>query len=392
MNIHNHYIRRESITLGFDTDGNIEGLEDVPFRIPYPSDNPDVNLTFQKKIKALLKPSADEPLKSPVDVYRKVVPHRDNVYPFPGQYQKIGSVVGFENPGMYPFKSSYFGPPKPMTLKIKFYPITIHREIGHALLNNLDFHVVLWETPGTEISGPSQYLVLEPIPARPACVTCPPGKNLACNEEGQCLATGEEMPELPFGRKAVEAIDKAMEVVAVAGNPFRLGCLEAFVQKVSEFSADDFAAFGVLGIKRIINEAHALVKARGAASATEKEEGGEERRCPICASEPFQVRFDGPPGPEPGRFIEIEDMSGNSISKGRWEEDGDTGNWLLIFDGQGSRGDWMQQAVRDALALCDLYPGGDEFTAEECAFARAIGTFEEKYRDLAGVRRKRDET
>lgn len=47
--------------------------------------------------------------------------------------------------------------------------------------------------------------------------------------------------------------------------------------------------------------------------------------------------------------------------------------------------DWMEQAIRAALDICDLYPGGDEFTAEERAFVAAIVDFEKKYRDLAGT-------
>lgn len=32
------------------------------------------------------------------------------------------------------------------------------------------------------------------------------------------------------------------------------------------------------------------------------------------------VVFDGPPGPEPGRFVECEDPSGKSVVAGRWIE------------------------------------------------------------------------
>ncbi|MCK5316288.1 MAG: hypothetical protein KAJ55_00160 [Anaerolineales bacterium] len=40
------------------------------------------------------------------------------------------------------------------------------------------------------------------------------------------------------------------------------------------------------------------------------------------------VRFDGPPSPEPGRFIEVE-RDGASISFGQWIKDG--GDWLLVL-------------------------------------------------------------
>lgn len=43
------------------------------------------------------------------------------------------------------------------------------------------------------------------------------------------------------------------------------------------------------------------------------------------------VVFDGPPGPEPGRFVEVEDMSGASIRVGQWIDRGD-GYWALRLD------------------------------------------------------------
>lgn len=45
---------------------------------------------------------------------------------------------------------------------------------------------------------------------------------------------------------------------------------------------------------------------------------------------PFQIRFDGPPGPKSGRFVEAENLDGQGISKGRWVQDGEY--WLLIVD------------------------------------------------------------
>ena len=40
------------------------------------------------------------------------------------------------------------------------------------------------------------------------------------------------------------------------------------------------------------------------------------------------VVFDGPPGPESGRFVEVEDATGKSISFGEWVER-DDGFWAL---------------------------------------------------------------
>lgn len=42
------------------------------------------------------------------------------------------------------------------------------------------------------------------------------------------------------------------------------------------------------------------------------------------------LRLDGPPGPESGRFVEIE-RDGMSINAGPWLRDGN--DWLLIFAG-----------------------------------------------------------
>ena len=44
----------------------------------------------------------------------------------------------------------------------------------------------------------------------------------------------------------------------------------------------------------------------------------------------IDVVFDGPPGPEPGRFVEVEDESGRSIDVGEWVERAD-GYWGLRF-------------------------------------------------------------
>jgi hypothetical protein len=42
----------------------------------------------------------------------------------------------------------------------------------------------------------------------------------------------------------------------------------------------------------------------------------------------FQIRFDGPPGHQSGRFVEVEDATGRSIKVGEWVQDGDSW-WLL---------------------------------------------------------------
>jgi hypothetical protein len=42
----------------------------------------------------------------------------------------------------------------------------------------------------------------------------------------------------------------------------------------------------------------------------------------------INIVFDGPPGPEGGRFVEIEDAAGRSITLGEWIER-DDGLWTL---------------------------------------------------------------
>ena len=42
----------------------------------------------------------------------------------------------------------------------------------------------------------------------------------------------------------------------------------------------------------------------------------------------IDIMFDAPPGPEPGRFIEVEDAKGNGVRVGDWIER-DDGTWAL---------------------------------------------------------------
>jgi hypothetical protein len=45
----------------------------------------------------------------------------------------------------------------------------------------------------------------------------------------------------------------------------------------------------------------------------------------------INIVFDGPPGPQPPRFIEVEDDTGRSINVGEWHELRD-GYWALRID------------------------------------------------------------
>lgn len=47
-----------------------------------------------------------------------------------------------------------------------------------------------------------------------------------------------------------------------------------------------------------------------------------------CDYEYIDVVFDGPPGAEAGRFVEVEDPSGRSINAGEWIDRGN-GLWAL---------------------------------------------------------------
>ena len=46
----------------------------------------------------------------------------------------------------------------------------------------------------------------------------------------------------------------------------------------------------------------------------------------------IRIIFDGPPGHIAGRFVEVEDTEGRSISVGEWHERED-GLWELRIDG-----------------------------------------------------------
>ena len=45
----------------------------------------------------------------------------------------------------------------------------------------------------------------------------------------------------------------------------------------------------------------------------------------------IHILFDGPPGPVAGRFVEVEDETGKSISVGQWRERSD-GFWELVIE------------------------------------------------------------
>ena len=46
--------------------------------------------------------------------------------------------------------------------------------------------------------------------------------------------------------------------------------------------------------------------------------------------EKIRIVFDGPPGPESGRFVEVENERGEGLSFGEWKHDSEF--WYLEFD------------------------------------------------------------
>ncbi len=78
---------------------------------------------------------------------------------------------------------------------------------------------------------------------------------------------------------------------------------------------------------------------------------------PIAQTAPQGLRivFDGPPGPEAGRFVEVENAAGSSVNSGEWRERAD-GLWELVLNGPAPQPEQsgldphaIAQQVREAL-------------------------------------------
>ena len=68
-------------------------------------------------------------------------------------------------------------------------------------------------------------------------------------------------------------------------------------------------------------------------------------------SDHVDIVFDGPPGPESGRFVEVEDANGRGFRLGEWVERSD-GLWALRIPNLTAREadvEMQMQAVRRAL-------------------------------------------
>lgn len=72
---------------------------------------------------------------------------------------------------------------------------------------------------------------------------------------------------------------------------------------------------------------------------------------PIAQAAPQGLRivFDGPPGPEAGRFVEIENSAGYSVNAGEWRERTD-GLWELVLHAASPQPE--QSGLLEALTKC----------------------------------------
>lgn len=85
---------------------------------------------------------------------------------------------------------------------------------------------------------------------------------------------------------------------------------------------------------------------------------------PIGPAGKLAIRFDGPPGHESGRFIEVE-LDGAGIAYGLWEQDGEY--WLLVLPKAHARCARLEAAIGAVPEW--IYPGGDY--PHECIFCKA---------------------
>lgn len=99
-----------------------------------------------------------------------------------------------------------------------------------------------------------------------------------------------------------------------------------------------------------------MVRPEEFASLAATREGGDEIHF-VC---------DGPPGPEAGRFVELEDSNGKSISRGRWEQRGNY--WHLIIERPSlaaltEEADYREQQLREKAE--SLTEPGEDTKGEE---------------------------
>ena len=97
-------------------------------------------------------------------------------------------------------------------------------------------------------------------------------------------------------------------------------------------------------------------------------------------SEKIRIVFDGPPSHESGRFVEVENEHGESMSLGEWKQDGEF--WYLEFSNQES------QIGLAAQYITQLKKEKEELRIE-CNRLYGIG---QDYDDDAKATRRQNET
>ena len=88
--------------------------------------------------------------------------------------------------------------------------------------------------------------------------------------------------------------------------------------------------------------------------------------------EPVDIVFDGPPGPEAGRFVEVESPPGRSIRFGEWVER-DDGYWVLRIHPPASREREALEEVVTFVKECATppYPNSNAVSLLEWVEGRA---------------------
>lgn len=77
--------------------------------------------------------------------------------------------------------------------------------------------------------------------------------------------------------------------------------------------------------------------------------------------EEIRIVFDGPPGPEGGRFVEVENQEGASIRVGEWRhgKDGFWGLWIPIPQARIDQLEEQNRKYRAALDILWAHPDCD---------------------------------
>lgn len=88
------------------------------------------------------------------------------------------------------------------------------------------------------------------------------------------------------------------------------------------------------------------------------------------------IVFDGPPGPQPGRFIEVEDETGKSIQFGKWLQRPD-GYWVMRVNETSNRNTLRGRLMAHhsenlKQAIAGGYDSDPIFTDAAMTLARAV--------------------